>query len=197
MTNRVVPTVMSFDARKSAIGRTYRYTLSDKPISVFSRAFAWHVPSSASRLDVIAMNEAASVLWNEQKEIDMRAFRRARADATHTRIYVRNVSVRRHGDFIHVDVSADWFVYGMMRLLVASLVRVGQRRCSIGEFQRIVKEGDRACVVQGAPSNGLCLLRVEYDETEDPFRLTRTEGNNNVESEGDVEFVHPWYAGVS
>lgn len=197
----------SFDARRHAVGRSYRYTICDKPVSVFSMRFAWHVPissASLSLLDVDKMNDAASTLLvtdsgaKENYRRDLRAFRRANAQASHTLIRVSHASVRRcsAGHFVHVDITADWFIYGMMRLLTATLVQVGLHRISVNEFRRIVESGLRENVTYGAPAKGLCLIEVHYDEKDNPFKQQYTDKLLQQELGSWPNVVHPWYLGL-
>lgn len=151
-----------FHSRHSAVTRSYRYTLLTAPQpSVFVSPFVWHVYRDP--LDTARMARAAETLvTGSGHTIDLSAFRKRGAAARHTRISVQRVAVVVEGSYVHVDVCASWFVYGMMRLLVASLVRVGLQLLSVDEFKRIVVDGDRACVPSSAPPNGLCLVGVDY-----------------------------------
>lgn len=167
----LVHTEHSFDARRSALGRTYRYTLTEKPPSVFTSAYAWHISgvsvSKCNILDTKAMDLAARSLVSSTPR-DLSAFRRTRADATHTQIIVHSASVSRTNHFVHVDVTANWFVYGMMRLLVATLVDVGRHRLSVDSFKAIVHNAERSKVLTAAPAAGLCLIAVNYG-SDSPF----------------------------
>lgn len=169
--------------------------------------FAWHVPISSASLpllDVDKMNDAASTLLandgdgKENLRRDLRAFRRANAQASHTLIRVSHASVRRcsAGHFVHVDITADWFIYGMMRLLTATLVQVGLHRISVNEFRRIVENGLRENVTHGAPAKGLCLIEVQYDEKNNPFEQQNTDKLQQRELAKWPDVVHPWYIGL-
>lgn len=117
------------------------------------------------------MHFAAQALQTGQKQ-DLSAFRKTNAEARHTWIEVRDVSVCRtggNGDLVYVEVEASWFVYGMMRLLAATLVQVGIGAISVAQFVQIVREGRREEVNFSAPPNGLCLLKVVYPDELDPF----------------------------
>ncbi|GAB0498009.1 hypothetical protein MMPV_009348 [Pyropia vietnamensis] len=70
---------------------------------------------------------------------------------------------------IHVDLVADWYVYGFIRLAVAGLVEVGRRRMSPAAFEAAVAAGDRRAFPYAAPAAGLCLMEVGYDADDDPW----------------------------
>lgn len=179
MNNRLPPDVRvtrssytspEFDARRSAIGRYYRYTIRTTPSpNVFLAPLSWHYYQR--KLDVSAMNKAAQSLISD-KPRDLSAFRKVRSSASHTNIQIRNIAVRRRGDLVQLDVTANWFVYGMMRLLAATLLQVGTGALSIQNFDTVVKEGRREEVKFSAPACGLCLMSVEYPPGVCPFEST-------------------------
>lgn len=140
--------------------RHYRYNIRTTPSpDVFLAPFTWHYYQR--ELDVSTMNMAAELLVSGSPR-DLSAFRKARASASHTGIHIKDAAVRRRGGLVQLDVTANWFVYGMMRLLAATLLQVGVGTMSIQKFKTIVQEGRREEVRFSAPASGLCLMRVEY-----------------------------------
>lgn len=164
----------TFDARRSALWRRYRYSVRNSPSqSVFLAPFTWHYYKHA--LNVPAMHAAAQSLRSATPR-DMSAFRKAGAPAAHTMITVHDIGVRRadgDGGLVELDVTANWFVYGMMRLLAATLVQVGSGAISVQDFIRVVEDGRREEVRFSAPPNGLCLLEVGYPTELDPFCMAK------------------------
>lgn len=139
--------------------------------------FTWHYYTKP--LDVPAMNAAAQVL-KSAVPLDLSAFRKATAPASHTMITVSDISVRtadNNANLVELEVTADWFVYGMMRLLAATLVQVGTGGIALSEFREIVDKGLRQNVKFSAPPNGLCLLCVGYPDEINPFTIS---GDTNV-----------------
>lgn len=159
-----------FHARHSATSRRYRYSiLTDPRPSVFLAPLTWHFYQRP--LDVDAMNRAAATLVSSEAR-DFSAFRKAGAPAAHTRIQVFDISVchaMHQSHLVELEVCANWYVYGMMRLLVAALVQVGTHALTIEEFIRIAESGNRASIKHAAPASGLCLMQVGYPENVDPF----------------------------
>jgi len=150
--------------------RRYRYTIhTDAQPSVFLTPFTWHYYNHT--LDVNKMHAAALTLRCDKPQ-DFSAFRKARSPASHSQITLQDISVRReskYGRFVELEVRADWFVYGMMRLLAASLVQVGSGSLSVDQFSEIAKAGRRESIKFSAPPNGLCLLEVGYSDEVNPF----------------------------
>jgi tRNA pseudouridine38-40 synthase len=77
---------------------------------------------------------------------------------------VQAVECYRQGPFVHLEIQADGFLYGMVRLLVGMLVEVARGRLTLDQFQEIWVNQCREEVRYAAPPQGLCLLRVGYEE---------------------------------
>lgn len=121
------------------VRRIYHYCIVEGLASVFASPYAWHLGgawSPGTRLDIEAMHLVVQTLVRTAPR-DSSAFFRARSDATHTQITVHVVSVRHAYRFVFVDVSAYWIVYGMMRLLVASLVDVGRHHLLVNALLQL------------------------------------------------------------
>jgi len=146
-----------FHARYSARSRVYRYQIDNEPVRrpLLSR-YAWHVDRP---LDVGRMAEAAAMLVGRH---DLRSFGRAPQGENTVRSVLRALAWAE-GERICVEVEADAFLQHMMRRVVVSLVAVGRRRLSVGEFGDIIRARDPRRAAGLAPPNGLCLMAVRYD----------------------------------
>jgi tRNA pseudouridine38-40 synthase len=130
---------------------------------------SWHVYKRD--LNESAMNAAVQILLEPNGPSNLSAFRKARSAASHTNISVLNAFVeRKRANIVELEVTADWFVYGMMRLLTTALVNVGTGLWSEADFRRIVERGERSAILHAAPAAGLCLLEVGYKPEKHPFQ---------------------------
>jgi tRNA pseudouridine38-40 synthase len=151
-------------ARFTAIWREYRYTIhNSKTPELFVRGHSWFYPYCI--LDVEAMHRALSSL--EGRDHDLRAFRRTGSLRAHSLVHVHFARCTAQEDKIFIQVRANSFLYGMMRLLVGSLAEVGSGRWSPEAFAELWKSGNRNAVKYAAPPQGLSLIAVGYPE--DPF----------------------------
>jgi len=154
----------NWHARFSASWRRYRYTIyTDPQPNLFVRSFAWHYYYQP--LDASLIQDALSPLIGKHH---LAAFRRAGSQRKHSWVEVQAASCGRSGPFIFIEVQANGFLYGMMRLLVGLLVSVGDKGRSLEEFAHIWKAERRDLVKYAAPPQGICLLRVGYPDS--PFR---------------------------
>ncbi len=148
-----------FHPRFSATGKHYRYSLLTRSSrSPLLRHRAWHRPGA--RLDLGAMRATASHLLGE------RDFSALRAAGCTARTAVRRIDEIAIGEpaphRIEVDVRGNAFLRNMVRILVGTLVEVGEGRFTPSQVAEIVKSGDRTRAGQTAPAHGLCLVEVLY-----------------------------------
>lgn len=147
-------------ARFSAAYRRYRYTLyTEAKPNLFVTPFSWHYYYAP--LDESLIQAALNPL---QGKHDLAAFHRAGSKRSHSWVEVQAAECYRRGPFIHIEIQADGFLYGMVRLLVGMLVQVGSGQRHEANFTGIWKEQHRQQVKYAAPPQGLCLLRVGYPE---------------------------------
>jgi tRNA pseudouridine38-40 synthase len=156
-----------FHPRFSATGKHYRYlvcTRADR--SPRWRDRAWHHPET---LDRAAMREAAAALMGEH---DFSAFRAAGCTAKTTvrrldQIAVTDLPGDLPGDaepsMIAIDVRGNAFLRNMVRILVGTLVEVGQGRRTPAQVAEILASRDRTKAGITAPARGLELVSVRYD----------------------------------
>jgi tRNA pseudouridine38-40 synthase len=121
---------------------------------------AWHVRSS---LDLGAMAEAAGRLAGEH---DFSAFMAAGSYSTSAVRTISAVSVERDGDgddsMVRVRVTANGFLYNMVRIIAGTLVHVGMGRLPASVTAAMLETGDRRAGGITAPACGLYLAEVVY-----------------------------------
>jgi len=145
-----------FHPRFDAVSRTYRYTLLTRTWrSPLNRRTAWHVPY---QLDIDRMAQASRCLIGTH---DFSTFGRPPQGENSVRT-VSQTEWRADGNVMTFDITANAFLYHMVRSLVGSLVLVGSGRLSADEFEGMLLARDSSLIKQLAPARGLCLMRVDY-----------------------------------
>ena len=145
-----------FHARFSARRRIYRYLVENRmERGALLRDRAWHIRQP---LDLGAMRAAASELLGKN---DLSAFGSDPAGRNTVR-ELSQLRVRRlrHG-LVVFDLTANAFLYGMVRRIVGFLVEVGLGRRPVAESRQLLLPGAIA-VSRVAPALGLYQLAVEY-----------------------------------
>jgi tRNA pseudouridine38-40 synthase len=154
----VRPVSDDFHARFSARARAYRYLIVNAPVpsAIFHDRASWeHRP-----LDHEAMHDCAQSLLGEH---DFSSFRAVGCQARSTRREVLEISVCRHDDLLFLDVSANAFLYHMVRNIAGSLIAVGKGERDRAWFQRTFAARDRNLAAPTAAAAGLYFLRAWYE----------------------------------
>lgn len=151
---------LDWHARFSARWRRYRYTLyTDPRPNLFIKPFSWHYYYAP--LDEALIQAALDPLLGRHH---LSAFHRAGSNRAHSWVEVQAAACYREGPFLQIEIQANGFLYGMVRLLVGLLVEVGKGERAIANFTQIWQQQRREEVKYAAPPQGLCLLRVGYLE---------------------------------
>ena len=151
---------LTWHARFSAIWRRYRYLLyTDHQPNLFIKPFSWHYYQAPLQESLI--QAALKPLLGKHH---LAAFHRAGSNRTHSWVDVQAAECYRQGSFLHLEIQANGFLYGMVRLLVGMLVEVGTGKLSPEDFTELWVNQRREQVKYSAPAKGLCLLRVGYQE---------------------------------
>lgn len=150
----------TFHARKDALTRTYRYLVVPRSTRMsVARQYAWQVRGP---LDLGAMRRAARLLEGSH---DFAAFGRSPSPHGTTTRTVHSAGVRRIGNVILIDVSADAFLYGMMRSFAGALVAVGEGRMTGAQLHALLTAPPRSRAnLTVAPAHGLHQWAVTYPE---------------------------------
>jgi tRNA pseudouridine38-40 synthase len=147
-----------FHARHSALARTYRYELLNRPVrpALAAGRIGWyHAP-----LDVEAMREGARALVGEH---DFSAFRAAECQAKTPVRTVHAVEISRAGERVDFLIRANAFLHHMVRNVVGSLVYVGCGRQPPSWIAELLASRDRTRAAPTFGAEGLYLEKVDYD----------------------------------
>ncbi|WP_447643092.1 hypothetical protein [Paracnuella aquatica] len=68
-------------------------------------------------------------------------------------------------DGLFFDIAANRFLRGMVRALVATMLKVGRGSFSLEDFDHIVAAKDCTVADFSAPAKGLFLMQVAFDES--------------------------------
>lgn len=156
---RCVAVRSGFDARRDATSRGYEYRVVAGPIrSPLARRRAIHV---ARELDASLLQEAAVLVRGVH---DFRAFTPAKGHHVRFEREVKESSWEARGGLLVYNITANSFLYGMVRALVGTMLEVGGGRREPADFERLLSGAGRSAAGPAAPARGLTLVRVSYDD---------------------------------
>lgn len=153
------PVQDDFHARYSANARRYRYIIDNYPFRAgILNAGLTHVYEP---LDHNLMHEAAQFLIGEQ---DFTSFRAAHCQSNTPFRCIYDVKVTRINRYIIVDITANAFLHHMVRNIVGSLIKVGNKEQKPNWIAQLLEMKDRTKAAATAKPNGLYLAKVYYPE---------------------------------
>jgi tRNA pseudouridine38-40 synthase len=153
----VAPAPADFDARRSAIGRVYRYRiLNRRPPPMLDRMRVWHV---APPLDLAAMQQGAGHLLGKH---DFSTFRDSLCQAKSPVKTLDALDLTRVGEEIHIEARARSFLHHQVRNMAGTLKLVGLGQWSPDDVATALAATDRRAGGPTAPAEGLYLVAVVY-----------------------------------
>jgi tRNA pseudouridine38-40 synthase len=148
-----------WNARFSAISRTYRYVISNRPaFPALEVNRVWHV---RQRLDEAAMNRAAQLLLGHH---DFSSFRASACQAKSPLRTLDELTVTREGEHLIVHAKARSFLHHQVRNMVGSLKMVGEGSWPEARIAEVLAGRDRAVAGPTAPAAGLYFVSVGYPQ---------------------------------
>ena len=146
-----------FHARFSAKEKTYCYYIYDgdyeKAIMLNRALFV------KGKLDAKKMNEASKAFLGEH---DFKSFMSTGADTVTSIRTVKAVSVRKRNGFFVIEITANGFLYNMVRLIAGTLIRAGKGEIDFDGVKKLIELADKEAVKEVMPAHGLYLKSVKY-----------------------------------
>jgi tRNA pseudouridine38-40 synthase len=158
-----------FHARFSAKNKTYRYMVQlGLHADVFARTTSLHVhtPINLERMQLAAKDALG--------EHDFSAFMSVGSKLTNTVRTITKSEWTQNGNFLTYEVSANGFLYNMVRILVGTMLEIGIGKLPQDAMARAIASGKRDDAGGTAPPHGLFLQRVQYDDFDTDEVLSRT-----------------------
>ena len=151
----LVPVSGDAHCRFDASARQYTYTVHEEK-SPFLYDRAWYYPYP---LDLTKLNEAASTILGEH---DFTSFAKRNSQVyTHVCTIMKSAWEFENGVYQY-KVEGNRFLRGMVRGLVATMLKAGRGKISIEEFKNILLTKDCTKADFSAPAKGLTLDDVIY-----------------------------------
>ena len=147
----------NFHSRYDSKGKTYCYTLVNRYEKVcLGRSYVYQV---RDELNYNLMKDAAKYFLGKH---DFKAFK---TNGSSVKTSVRTISgleLELKGDVLKIFISADGFLYNMVRIIVGTLIEVGKGKIKPEDIESIIRNGDRSKAGPCVPPNGLVLEKVFY-----------------------------------
>ena len=146
-----------FHARYDSKGKTYCYSIinrQQKP--AIGRNYVYHFKWD---LDIEKMREACKYFIGKH---DFKAFRSLGSSVKTTERTIKELYIESEGEKINIFITADGFLYNMVRIIVGTLLKVGRGKIPVEDIEKIILLGDRKKAGPCVPAQGLILEKVYY-----------------------------------
>ncbi|MCK5787545.1 MAG: tRNA pseudouridine(38-40) synthase TruA [Chlamydiia bacterium] len=148
-----------FDARKSALNKTYVYRLSNEVVDPIYRRLTVFI---AKEIDIKRSKYFLSIICGKH---DFKAFANSNSTGVAKYSSVRtifNSSIIKTKGCYEVRVNGSGFLYKMVRNIVGTMCYYAQGKITIEEIESAMLTGDRTKLGPTMPAQGLCLESIEY-----------------------------------
>lgn len=148
---------LDFHARYSSKGKTYCYTILNReyPCAIdkdYVYYYRW-------KLNVEEMKKACKYFLGTH---DFKAFQTPGGSVKTSIRTISDLHIETNVDKIKIYISADGFLYNMVRIIVGTLIMVGSNKIDSREVKNIIESKDRKKAGICVPAAGLVLEKVYY-----------------------------------
>lgn len=146
-----------FHARYNALGKTYVYNILNSKIKdPFLERYYWRIERE---LDIDKMNEFCGKIVGKH---DFYAFSSSGRTVEDTVRTVKECFVTKRDNKVKLQITADGFLYNMVRIIVGTAVAVSDGKIDPNDTEKILAEKKRENAGITAPAKGLFLEKVIY-----------------------------------
>ena len=141
--------------RFDALSREYKYFIYGHK-NPFLKDKAFYFPY---KLNIELMQEAAETI---KKFADFTSFSKRKTQVKTFICHITESGWQWEEDCLVFYVKSDRFLRGMVRALVATMLKIGRERMTVGEFKEIIELKDCTKATFAVPAHGLFLIKVNY-----------------------------------
>ncbi len=153
----IIPVKENQHAQFDAKQRTYNYFIHTYKDPFLTQASSFYL----LKLDLEKMKKAVSLLT---KYNDYRAFCKSPNQYKHTTCNISSAKIfsDKSRNKLRFQISSDRFLHGMIRAIVAKLIKVGTAEISLDEFENLLIKKETEYNLEFAYPHGLYLSKVIY-----------------------------------
>jgi len=154
----LIPVADNANTQYDAVKRTYNYYFHFQKNPFLDDISSFY---EVKNLDIGKMQKAVSLLLGKK---DFKAFCISPDVYHHTMCEVSNVNLTTNdsGSRMRFQITADRFLRGMVRILSANILKVGEGKISVDEFEYCLVHKEKPKFHNIAFPQGLYLSKIEY-----------------------------------
>ena len=146
-----------FNACRNAKKKTYEYKfyLAETELPLKERYSVWLDRAP----DLSLMKECAQIFVGEH---DFKCFCASGSSVKTTVRTIYNIDIAEKDGELTFSVCGNGFLYNMVRIIVGTLVGIGEGRIPLENVKKALESGDRTLLGKTLPPKGLTLKKVYY-----------------------------------
>ncbi|MGV8984332.1 tRNA pseudouridine(38-40) synthase TruA [Clostridium sp.] len=153
----IVETSERFNSAYNIKSSTYVYKINNNQFrSVFNRKYVYH---SEANLNLEEMRIAAEDLVGCH---DFQGFATVAENTKSTTRTINYINIIEKDGFVEIEINADDFLWNMVRIIIASLLDIGEGKLMLEDIETLLTERTESKYTLMAKSKGLSLRSVEY-----------------------------------
>jgi len=150
----------TFHPRYDVRYKEYLYCIHNaKERDPFMNDISWHYPRRLDDEALSRMNDAAQMFVGTH---DFCSYMAANSSVKSTVRTIYEAQLCRDGDMIFFRIRGDGFLYNMVRIIMGTLIAVGEGKLAPEDIRDITESHDRSRAGITAPAKGLYLNKVVY-----------------------------------
>lgn len=154
----VQPVPDSFHARFDVIEKQYRYFIAnEREIDIFKRNYVYQFPY---QLDIEKMQAACKYFEGTHDFTTFSSAKTLIKGSKERHLY--EVSCTKQNDQIEFIFRGNGFLYNMVRIMVGTMLDIGQGKLQPGDITKLLAMKDRQQTGDTVPPQGLYLWNVRY-----------------------------------
>ena len=138
--------------------KTYLYQINNSEFAMPTNRLYAHF--NYTYLDIELMRQASKYLVGEH---DFKSFCATRSVVENTIRTIYDIDIQKQDDVISIKICGNGFLYNMVRIIVGTLIEIGQGKIVPGSIVDILSKKDRIAAGPTAPANGLMLYNYEFE----------------------------------
>ncbi len=147
----------AFHARYDAKSRSYIYLFTHVK-SPFYEKYSYLYPPIL-KVDIGQLNNYSKIFLGEH---NFTSFSKANDDSKSKSCFINDIHWKRNREFTIFYISANRFLYGMVRALIGTLLYSLEKKLDTDFLKEIIEKKDRKHAKESVPAKGLFLFKVRY-----------------------------------
>lgn len=145
-----------FHCRYDVVEKTYRYVVNTGRKNVFSVYYEYQYEKE---LDVEVLEKLIPLFLGKK---DYGALMASGSDKTSSIRTIKSLRIWKEQEKVFFEITADGFLYHMVRIIVGAFLSYNEGRYNISEFEKALSDKNRKVFSKTVPACGLYLFDIRY-----------------------------------